>query len=175
MASTVQAADQKAPAGPKDQAIAGPKTEGIKQGAPGSDSHPSVPGYVVTEKPAKDVLPSGGKDGGLKQEQKSSDYEGSAKKHDALVEQLKAKKGLMTSASQLADTTEGMKALGTALAIAKGALMLKADVTEEARSFISNKIAKIREDHPDWDQDRAIAAAYSVASEAGYQVPEPPK
>ena len=48
-------------------------------------------------------------------------------------------------------------------------------MTPEAQKFVSDKIATIRTDHPDWPEERAVAAAYSMARERGFDVPEASK
>jgi hypothetical protein len=45
-------------------------------------------------------------------------------------------------------------------------------ITEEAQEAVSAKIKKIEEDHPDWADDRAQAAAYRMMREKGYDIPK---
>ena len=45
-------------------------------------------------------------------------------------------------------------------------------ITEEAQDAVSSKIKKVKEDHPEWSDERAAAAAYSMTREKGYEIPK---
>jgi hypothetical protein len=138
-----------------------PATEGITQGKDGSVK---VPGYTSTEGQPGKAVPAT-----TKPLATQNDYAAGAAAHDRMVNQLKSKKGLMTVAASFRDCS----AIDVGEMARTITRLFAADMTPEAREFISNKIGILRGEGK--DEAQAAAQAYSMAREAGYDVPEPPK
>lgn len=45
---------------------------------------------------------------------------------------------------------------------------------DEIQTAISSCISQLADEHPDWDNDRRVAACHSMARQAGANVPAPP-
>jgi hypothetical protein len=162
MASIEVKADtsQNTKGGHKGQLVGGvtPKTEGITQGKKPKDSAPDVGGHVTTEGPAVDAVPA------TESHPAQATYEKQAMAHDKLVKQLQGKHGLMKVAAALSETLEPKEVANTL------SVLYAAEITPEAREFISKKVSVLRSEGK--TEDEALGQAYSMAREAGYEVPE---
>jgi hypothetical protein len=130
-----------------------PNTD-VSAGKPGN--FPKVPGMVETSTPMKTIEP--GKAGalGLRSDQ--------AKKFDVKIQHgLSCEKAHMAFAS-LTASAKGLEKVTAALNA------VSAQLTEEAQKFVSDKIATLRKEGK--DESQAAAIAYSMAREAGYEIPE---
>lgn len=133
---------------------------------------PTVPGKVLTEGPALDVLPKPVKTG----YELKTDHEAMAAQADKAIEALKRGKGMLTEKSKLASTMfevrkiatspEGLRMVESFVAYAKK----KSKISPKAKDFISKKIQKVEEEGKNPEQ--AAGQAYGMARQKGYKVPE---
>lgn len=65
------------------------------------------------------------------------------------------------------DTTHGY-----AESLEKAGFTYEAKMSKDAREYISKKVSKLDDEHPDWSQERKVAAAHSMARKKGYEVPK---
>jgi hypothetical protein len=163
------------------------QNKGEIKGFPNTDvgaahgKHPVVPGLVKTEGMPIPTIDTSKPGEHLKSDAPTKD-DPDKRAVDAAGGLTRKNEHVLMAAANRFDA-EAARTASIGRILAKAALLSPASIealekivaqaeTEETKAWIGEKISKIKTDHPDWAEDRAVAAAMSMARDAGRSVPE---
>lgn len=172
----VQADTKQVTSTPEKPSVSGLPTYETAKQVPGKGAVSGTGGFVSTEKAPKQA-PSGGGD---KHSMKSEPVGKSAQlaaESDRAIDALVRSKGLSQEMGKIMASARGKTIMARLIKIANATLCLDpafaAAMTDEARDFVSAKIAKLVEEGK--DQSQASAIAFNMARDRGFDVPAAPK